>query len=185
VKQLFYPFLLVVTALSVGFGLSYYSLEEGRELTATHYGVWSGWPELGTAQIDPYARAHLARQGMLPLGKGEGVRFFAHNDSAGEKLNGACSYTLAGDMPNHTLWTVQVRDPSTHQVFGHVESGQLQFGADGGVQLTISPQVQPGNWVNTDGLGPFELLLTLYDTNAFTSLGSDEIALPQVNLEIC
>ncbi|WP_424981809.1 DUF1214 domain-containing protein [Maritalea sp. S77] len=184
-KQIFYPFLLVITALGVGFGLSYYSLEEGRELTATHYGVWSGWPELGTAQIDPYARAHLAREGMLPLGKGEGVRFSARKDATGARLTGECSYVLSGDMPNHTLWTVQVRDLSTHQVFGHVESSQMQFEADGSLQLSITPNAQPGNWVNTDGLDRLELLLTLYDTNAFTTLGSEEIALPQLRLEAC
>lgn len=184
-KQLIYPLVLMLTALGVGFGLSYYSLEQGRELTATHYGVWSGWPELGTAQIDPYARAHLAREGVLPLGKGEGVSFFAHRDTNGDLLSGQCQYDLSGHMPNHSLWTIQVRDPKTRQVFGHVESGQLQFGSDGAFELAIAPSVTSGNWVNTDGLGRIELLLTLYDTNAFTSLGSEEIALPQVQLEAC
>ncbi|AVX05149.1 hypothetical protein MXMO3_02637 [Maritalea myrionectae] len=184
-KQLIYPIVLVITALGVGFGLSYYSLEQGRELTATHYGVWSGWPELGTAQIDPYARAHLARQGMLPLGKGEGVRFFAQKDTNGDALSGRCEYSVRGHMPNHALWTIQVRDPGTNQVFGHAESGQMQFSSDGAFDLAIAPKVKPGNWVNTDGLGRIELLLTLYDTNAFTNLGSEEIELPQVQLEAC
>lgn len=184
-RQILYPIILVITALGVGFGLSYFSLEDGRELTATQYGVWSGWPDLGTAQIDPYARAHLARQGMLPLGKGEGVQFFAQKDGAGEPLNGQCQYVLSGNMPNHALWTLQVRDPANQQVFGHVDSGSMQYGPMGELRLAIAPKVQPGNWINTDGLRNIELLLTLYDTNAFSSLGSEEIDLPQLNLEAC
>ncbi len=88
-------------------------------------------------------------------------------------------------MPNHSLWTIQVRDPGSNQVYGYAESGQMQFATDGAFELTISPGVRPGNWVNTDGLDRIELLLTLYDTNAFTSLGSEEISLPQVILEAC
>nr|WP_255768866.1 DUF1214 domain-containing protein [Maritalea mediterranea] len=122
---------------------------------------------------------------MLPLGKGEGVRFAARKDAEDNWLRGDCRYTMQGHMPNHALWTVQVRNPVTRQVYGHVESGQMLFGPNGEIDLTIAPQVQPGNWLNTDGLERIELLLTLYDTNAFSKLGSEEIALPQLVKEAC
>lgn len=184
-RQILYPLVLVITALGVGFGLSYFSLEGGREMSATQFGVWSGWPELGTAQIDPYARAYLTRQGMLPLGKGEGTQFFAHKDRAGEPLWGQCRYVLAGKMPLHALWTLQLRDPSSKRVFGHVHSGTMQYGDSGDIRLAIAPTAQSGNWINTDGLHHFELLLTLYDTTVFSSLGADEIKMPQIDLEAC
>ena len=36
--------------------------------------------ETGTADIDPYARATIARNGELPIGSGDGVAFFARAD---------------------------------------------------------------------------------------------------------
>src|ERR1700761_6841377 len=84
-----YLFTFVVAAL-VGLGLTQYALTRGTAFGAITIGAWTAWPKTGTADIDPYARAAIARSGELPIGSGDGVAFFASSDDTGHVLDGRC-----------------------------------------------------------------------------------------------
>ena len=75
-------FALAVAAL-VGLGTTWLALTRGTAFGAVAIGAWTAWPKTGTRDIDPYARAAIARSGELPVGSGDGVAFFARTDDNG------------------------------------------------------------------------------------------------------
>ncbi|GHA29443.1 hypothetical protein GCM10007989_26290 [Devosia pacifica] len=172
-----YLAMMVVVALLVGFGLSYYALTEGRFFGTLQSGSWTAWPDIGTPDPNPYTRAHIARLGQLQLGQSEGLQFIADTDSDGEPLTRSCSYRLEGTTPLATFWTLVAVDedgrnialPDTPPV---IRSSDLARGADGSIQLNIGTRLSPLNWLALSGSGPFTLELRLYDTASFTDTGS-------------
>src|SRR5437868_13371430 len=88
-------FALAVAAL-FGLGLTQYALTRGTAFGAITIGAWTAWPKTGTADIDPYARAGVARSGELPIGSGDGVAFYAAADDKGRPLDGRCVVTMSG-----------------------------------------------------------------------------------------
>ena len=62
----------------MGLGTTLLALQEGTPFGAFSVGAWSAFPRTGTSEIDPYARALIARSGELPMGAGDGVAHFAH-----------------------------------------------------------------------------------------------------------
>ena len=60
-------FALAVAAM-VGLGATWLALTRGTAFGAVAIGAWTAWPKSGTRDVDPYARAAIARSGELPVG---------------------------------------------------------------------------------------------------------------------
>jgi hypothetical protein len=182
--------LMLVVALGIGFGLSWYALTDGRLVGAAQIGPWTAWPRAGSPQPDPYTRAYLARAGVLQLGQAEGVQFVATIDSDGAPLSRACRYRIDGNTPTSTFWTlvpVTADGASIARPDGPIgfHSARLARSNDGSMQLYISKALAPLNWLEITGDGPFSLLLTLYDTTVFASVSSGAATLPSIIREGC
>ena len=54
-------------ATVVGLGATWFALTQGTAFGAITIGAWTAWPKTGTAGVDPYARAAIARNGELPI----------------------------------------------------------------------------------------------------------------------
>src|SRR5687768_3972664 len=101
---------MIAVALSVGFGLSYYALTDGRLFGVARVGPWTAWPDVGSNTPNPYTRGHLAREASLQLGQSEGLQFSADTDSQGEPLTLDCGYRIEGKTPLATFWTLVAVD---------------------------------------------------------------------------
>ena len=152
-----------------GLGLTQYALTRGTAFGAITIGAWTAWPKTGTADIDPYARAAIARSGELPIGSGDGVAFFASTDDAGRPLDGRCAVTLAGTTPAARFWTVTLYDldgrlvPNAADRYGFT-SQEIARRADGSFEILLAPRARPGNWLPTGGIDRYVVVLRLYDT---------------------
>ena len=83
IVRLLLGFLFAFAVAAVfGLGLTQFALTRGTAFGAITIGAWTAWPKTGTAEIDPYARAAIARSGELPIGSGDGVAFFASADDS-------------------------------------------------------------------------------------------------------
>ncbi|WDR02740.1 hypothetical protein PSQ19_00400 [Devosia algicola] len=51
--------------------------------------------------------------------------------------------------------------------------------------LFVGTRLEPLNWLELKGTGPFSLALTLYDTVAASGLSSAEVALPAISKVGC
>src|SRR3954454_17830311 len=102
-------FSLAVAAV-FGLGLTQFALTRCTAFGAISIGAWTAWPKTGTGDIDPYARAAIARSGELPIGSGDGVAFFAASADTGHPLDGRCTVTIAGTTPAARFWTITLYD---------------------------------------------------------------------------
>ena len=59
--------LLIGVALSFGFGLSWFAINDGRLFGVSQIGPWLTWSAAGSPAPDPYTRAYLSRSGALPI----------------------------------------------------------------------------------------------------------------------
>lgn len=184
-----YLLMMIAVALGVGFGLSYYALTDGRLFGVAQVGPWSAWPDVGSAAPNPYTRAHLARQAALQLGQSEGVQFVARTDSNGQPLTRACGYHIGGTTPLTSFWTLSAVDAdginiATPDGPAAFRSTDIARANDGAIRINIGTQLQPGNWLELTGTGPFSIVLNLYDTAVFSGFSDDE-SMPSIVRGAC
>ncbi len=184
-----YLLMMCAVALGVGFGLSWFALSDGRLFGQAQVGVWQAWPDVGAAAPNPYTRSHLARTAAFVLGQAEGVEFTATSDTAGDALTRNCSYRIDGLTPLATFWTLAAVDENGINIAAGdvppvIRSSSLARAGDGAISLHVSSQLQGGNWLEVAGDGPFQLILTLYDTSVFSGFSSDAV-MPTITREDC
>lgn len=156
-------------AAAFGLGMTQLALTRGTAFGAITIGAWTAWPKTGTSDIDPYARAAIARTGELPIGSGDGVAFVATADEAGKPFDGRCVVVVSGTTPAARFWTLTLYDhegrlvPNAADRFGFT-SQELVRNADGSFEVLVAPRARPGNWLPTGGLDRYVLVLRLYDT---------------------
>ena len=153
---------------------------------AVTIGNWTAYPSMGAPDADPYSKARAAREGVLALGRAEGLAFFSNRDSAGAALSRKCSYLVEGAAPPARFWTFFAADRSLAVLSGGrqrkpaANSLALLRNADNSFAITVGPNATPGNWLSVSGEGPMVFVLTFYDTPVSGSTGIADIELPQV-----
>lgn len=182
---------MLLVALLVGFGLSWYALSDGRLFGAIEIGPWSAWRDVGVPAPDPYTRAFIARSGALELGASEGIQFIATTDSDNRRLDRGCRYRIDGTTPAARFWTLVPVAPDDGRPITREDgptdfhSARLSRAGDGSVELYVSKTLAPQNWLEITGDGAFDLVLTLYDTSSLSGVGADVAALPSIIREAC
>jgi hypothetical protein len=164
-------------AAAVGLGATWLTLTRGVAFGSLTIGAWTAWPRSGSVDIDPYARANIARTGELPTGMGDGVAFYAKSDDAKNSFDGRCTFTVSGMTPAARYWTITLYDPDGKLVANTIDrhsftSDEIVRGGDGSFAVTVAPLARPGNWLPTGGVEKFVLVLRLYDTPIGVSTGT-------------
>lgn len=186
---------LILAALAVaaaaGLGSAYYVTGRAPPFGEVRVGPWTAWPQIGSAAIDPYARAIAARQGALPLGAGEGLAFHAVEDSDGRPLLSACRYRVHGGMPVSRAWTLTVFDgdgalPDNATGRNGFTSQEILRTPEGNVDIALARAVQPGNWLMLPATEGLRLVLRLYGTSVSAMTGAVEVgSLPRIDRLDC
>ncbi|MBY6239734.1 DUF1214 domain-containing protein [Methylosinus sp. Sm6] len=177
-------FAAMIAGLLIGFAMTAVSLGLGRGFGALAAGPWTAWPRHGAADIDPYARAMLARTGEAPLGRDQGLAFIARADSSGATLDGRCAYRITDPAPAARYWTLAVAttsgtlidNPARRYAF---TSAEILRREGGGFAIDAAEEAHPGNWLPTRR-GPFLLILRLYDTSLDTEVAPDPSTFPKI-----
>jgi hypothetical protein len=180
VRFAFYLLMMAAVALGVGFGLSYYALTDGRLFGAAQGGPWTAWPDVGANAPNPYTRGHLARMASFQLGQAEGLQFTAGTDSDGQALTRDCTYRLLGHTPLANFWTLVALDEAGVNIAAPdtapaLRSSTIVRSDDGAIVIYVGTGLSPQNWLELSGEGPFKLVLTLYDTAAFSGFSNDAV----------
>jgi hypothetical protein len=159
----------LILAAAIGLGATWLTLTRGVAFGALTIGAWTAWPKSGSVDIDPYARATIARTGELPVGTGDGVAFSATTDDRKKPLDGRCDVVVSGVTPAARFWTLTLYDQkgqlvaNTLQRYGFT-SQEIIRGADGAFEVRIASRSRAGNWLPTGGIERYALMLRLYDT---------------------
>jgi hypothetical protein len=175
----------------LGLGSAHWAVAERPVLGKVTIGPWQSWPSAGARAIDPYMRAHLARNVLLPLGAGEGLELLAESDEAGRPLTASCRYRITGATPPARGWTLTVTagdgpaagPAAPRSGFSDAEIVRDEAGA---LLVTAGTLPEPGNWLPLPRDGRFQLRLRLYDTPVSTHADALRLdALPAVTRIDC
>jgi hypothetical protein len=191
VRLIFVTLLALILAASVGLGATWMTATRGTDLGALTIGAWTARPKTGTADVDPYSRASIARSGELPVGTGDGVAFLATRDDRKQPLDGRCDVVVSGITPPARFWTLTLYDPEGRLVANSANrygftSQEIVRAADGSFEIVAAPRARPGNWLPTGGAERYVLVLRLYDTPVGVATGaSREGPMPSITGSSC
>ena len=183
--------LALCIAAAVGLGGTWLASARGFPFGAVTIGAWTAHPKTGTSEIDPYARAVIARSGELPLGSGDGVAFLAEADDSGRRLNGRCDVVLVGTTPPARFWTLTLYDPEGRLVPNMIgrhgfTSQEIVRRNDGTFEIAVAPRPRAGNWLPTAGIERYTLVLRLYDAaSGVVSRQGRETPMPSISVRSC
>ncbi|WP_137932169.1 DUF1214 domain-containing protein [Mesorhizobium comanense] len=190
-KNAFLMLLSLAIAIGGGGASVWYALRIQDGVGAIRIGQWTAFPDIGTPAADPYSKARVAREGVLALGRAEGLSFVAENDSAGDQLKRECTYRIEGGFPTARFWTLYAADQS----LGVVDTGKARLAAlqsyevlrqpDNSVVISVGHHPMQGNWLLTDGSGRMYFVLTFYDTPIASSTGLSDVSLPRIVKAAC
>jgi hypothetical protein len=190
-KSLALTVLALTIALGGGAGSVWLALDRDFEFGTINVGSWTAFPSRGTRNADPYSKARFSREADLSLGNGEGIVFVAKRDTSGELLRTECDYRVRGELPPARFWTMHVRRPDGSVMTGMtgrasaIHSYALLRSSDSTATATVSRHAAPGNWLATADEGPFQLVLTFYDTAMASGARISEVDLPQIERATC
>jgi hypothetical protein len=191
VRLLFGSFLTLAVAAAIGLGATWLTLTRGVAFGSLTIGAWTAWPKSGSVDIDPYARANIARTGELPVGAGDGVAFYAHTDDGGNVFDGRCTYVVSGMTPAARYWTLTLYDAQGRLVANTIDrhgftSAEIVREADGRFVINVGPRARAGNWLPTGGIEQFAMVWRLYDTPiGVASLTTKEGPMPAIVRKGC
>ncbi len=168
-RLIFITLLALIIATVVGLGATWITATRGTNFGTLRIGAWTARPKTGTADVDPYSRASIARNGNLPIGQGDGVAFSARTDDRRRPLDGRCDVVVSGVTPAARFWTLTLYDTKGHLVANSLQrygftSEEVIRGADGAFEVRMASRSRAGNWLPTGGIERYELVLRLYDT---------------------
>jgi len=169
VRLILISLLALSLAAVVGVGITWMTATKGTDLGTLRIAAWTARPKTGTADIDPYSRATIVRNGELPIGTGDGVAFTATTDDSRKPLDGRCDVVVSGVTPAARFWTLTLYDSKGHLVANALQrygftSQEIVRGADGAFEIRVAARSRAGNWLPTGGLERYALMLRLYDT---------------------
>jgi hypothetical protein len=169
VRLIFTTILVLAIAAAVGLGLTWATATRGTDLGTLTIGAWTAQPRIGTTEINPYARATVARSGELPIGTGDGISFIAKADDKKRPLDGRCDVVVSGVTPAARFWTLTLYDTKGRLVANALQrygftSEEVVRNADGSFAIRMAARARSGNWLPTAGIDRYQLVLRLYDT---------------------
>ena len=185
---IFFAFLV---AAALGLGMTWLTLSKGVAFGGVSIGAWTAYPKIGTAEIDPYGRATLARTGLLPVGSGDGIAFVARGDDRGRAFDGRCEVTVSGTTPPARFWTMTLYDTQGQLVANALQrygftSQEIVRGSAGNFEVRIASRARAGNWLPTGGIDKYLLVMRLYDTPVgVATRGQRDAPMPQIATTGC
>lgn len=178
-------------ATAIGLGATWITTTRGTDLGTLTIGAWKTKPRIGSAEIDPYSRAAIARSGELPIGAGDGIAFLATADDAKRPLDGRCEVIVSGVTPAARFWTLTLYDRKGYLVANSLRrygftSREIVRSSDGSFVVHVTSRARAGNWLPTGGIERYVLMLRLYDTPVGVGTRTRRDApMPSVTTERC
>ncbi|MCZ2158129.1 DUF1214 domain-containing protein [Bartonella sp. 220] len=180
------PFFIFAFSILCGILSVDYALNSFHNFGRLTIGQWSAYPQVGTANTDPYTRARAAKRGDISIGHTEGLIFQIWKDNHGRPLQPNCHYLMKGYIPQARFFTLYTADrslkpyTSSKEIPFELYTNNIIYENDGSFLINISQKPYPGNWLATISQKKFALILTLYDTSIISATALKKLTMPSV-----
>jgi hypothetical protein len=158
----------MVVAVGGGLGTAWYMIDTGSRLSTRTFGPWTIWTAAGKPDADPYTRAHMVRNALLPLSTTLELAYVARTDSQSGRLSSSCDYAIVVEGPDPAWWSLAAFDrrggliPNAAERYAfNAETAMRE--PDGRAVITLARDARPGNWLPIGAVGGITLLLTIQD----------------------
>jgi hypothetical protein len=167
-KLIFNLAVLMPAAVLLGLGTAWYMVQAGTRLSTRTFGPWAAWTGAGRPEAEPYTRAHVALNGLLPVSSTSEIAFRAKADSDGSRLTSGCDYAVVMEDFEPQWWSLAVFDGNGRLVPNPAErhgfmSGAVMREPDGRTLVTVALDARPGNWLPSGRSNRIVLVLTIQD----------------------
>ncbi len=161
---------LMPVAVLVGLGTAWYMVQAGTHLSTRTIGPWVAWTGAGRPEAEPYTRANVALNGLLPVSSTSEITFRAKTDNDGSRLTSACDYAVVLEDFEPQWWNLAVFDGNGGLVANPAEryafsSGGAMREPDGGTLIGVARDARPGNWLPSGRSNRIVLVLTIQDAS--------------------
>jgi hypothetical protein len=185
--------LIVFFGLSIGGGLgsAWYMIEAGSRLSTRSNGPWVTWSAAGRPDADPYTRAHMVRDSLLPLSSTLELSYRAKTDSAGGRLRSGCDYTITLTGFDGAWWNLAAFDSQGRLIANPAERyafnrDNVMREPDGRAIVSLARDARSGNWLPI-GSSRFTLILSIDDPTQAARVYESGISrpLPEIKRIAC
>jgi hypothetical protein len=157
-------------AVGGGLGTAWYMIEAGSRLSTRSFGPWVTWASAGRPEADPYTRAHIARNALLPLSSTAELTFKAKTDSNGSRLTSACDYAVVMADFDPNWWGLAVYDLQGRLIANAADrhafnSSTAMRSVDGRTTIVLARDARPGNWLPSGRGNRVVLVLSVLDAS--------------------
>jgi hypothetical protein len=182
----------VLLAVGGGLGTAWYMIEAGSRLSTRGSGPWMTWSAAGRADADPYTRAHMVRNALLPLASTLELTYQAKADSRGGRLQAGCEYVIVVEgLDGGGWWSLAafdtkgglIQNPADRYAF---TSDTVMREPDGRAIITLARDARPGNWLPIGGSSKINLVLTVQDATWVAAVQEGNVKpLPAIQRVAC
>jgi hypothetical protein len=157
-------------SLGGGLGTAWYMIEAGSRLSTRSFGPWVTWASAGRPEADPYTRAHIARNTLLPLSSTAELTFKAKTDSNGSRLTSSCDYAIVMEDFDPNWWGLAVYDLQGRLIANAADrhafnASTAMRGVDGRTVIVLARDARPGNWLPSGRSNRVVLVLSVLDAS--------------------
>jgi hypothetical protein len=152
-------------------------------------GPWRTSLLTGSTQSGPVLRANVALHGLLALNRSETIYYTATTDSAGDALDGRCTYRVTGRDPPARWWSITAYGADDYLIatpseLYSVSKNSIVRRADGSFIVTVLKDANTVDQIAV-GDGRFSLTLRLYNPDASVAADPAHVALPTIEKAGC
>lgn len=181
---------IVIAGIAIGVGSLYGIVRNMSDLAYVTNGPWSTSLTIGSREAGPYLRLSIALGGLLALHRDEAIYYNAVTDSAGELLDGRCSYQVRGRALPARWWSITVYGADHYMISNKdnvysISPSNIVTADDGSFNFVVGPERNGANWVSTGNAEQFALTLRLYNAGKEVAADPAGIELPSIVKESC
>jgi hypothetical protein len=175
---------VTVIGVALGLALTWATVIRGTLGGETGNGPWRTSLFAGTSRGGPYLKAQVAVHGLLALGRGETIYYTAARDSAGDALDGACTYRISGRDPPARWWSITAYGaddyliPNPAKAYS-VSKNAVHRDSRGAFAVTLSKAHAGGDWIALAD-GRINLSLRLYNPDPRVADDPSGVVLPGI-----
>ena len=152
-------------------------------------GPWRTSLLTGSSQGSARLRANVALHGLLALNRSETIYYTAATDSAGDALDGRCTYRITGRDPPARWWSITAYGADDYLIATPSElysasKNSIVRRADGSFIVTVLKDANAVDQIAA-GDGRFSLTLRLYNPDAAVAADPAHMALPAIEKAGC
>jgi hypothetical protein len=182
-------FAVLVIGAVLGLGATLLFAMHGTLPGGVSDGPWKTNLLIGSSGGDMKTRAAVALHGLLALNRSETIYYTAAADSDGNRLDGRCTYLIAGRDPPTRWWSITAYAADDYLIPNpahrySVSKNSVTHNASGEFVATASSKPASHDWIALAN-SAFTLTLRLYNPTPDVAKDPTHVALPSIKKVSC